>query len=150
MNSDQVVESEGEAFIEIEAAGGAVCRFLNHKPQVLLIRRNGIWDLPKGKKEPGESAMECARREVEEETGIRGIILKEYLGTTRHSYQQDGQNIEKKTFWYLMKAEDDKKLLPQKEEGITQVAWTNLEEALKQVGFQNLREILEKVRDQIA
>lgn len=150
MDSNGLVESEGELFIEIEAAGGAVCRFLNHVPQVLLIKRNGIWDLPKGKKEKGESAMECARREVEEETGIRGITLSEFLGTTRHTYRQDGQNIEKKTFWFLMEAEDNNQLLPQQEEGITQVTWTDLEEALGQVGFENLREILERVKARIA
>ena len=38
---------------------------------ILLIERNGKWDLPKGKREEGESYIQTALRELEEETGIR-------------------------------------------------------------------------------
>ena len=40
--------------------------------EVLLIHRpaHGDWSIPKGKAEPGESARECAAREVREETGF--------------------------------------------------------------------------------
>ena len=42
---------------------------------VLLIRRAfaplaGVWTLPGGRAEPGESAETCARREIEEELGL--------------------------------------------------------------------------------
>lgn len=47
----------------------------NSSGQVLLIRRKrppqaGLWHIPGGKLEPGESLAECCRREVFEETGI--------------------------------------------------------------------------------
>lgn len=36
----------------------------------LLMEHEDRWDLPKGHVDPGESDMECALRELEEETGI--------------------------------------------------------------------------------
>jgi ADP-ribose pyrophosphatase YjhB (NUDIX family) len=44
----------------------------NDDAQILLIRRtdNGLWSLPGGAMEPGETVIGCAVREVKEETGI--------------------------------------------------------------------------------
>lgn len=36
----------------------------------LLMKHKDRWDLPKGRLDPGESDLECAVREFEEETGI--------------------------------------------------------------------------------
>ena len=52
----------------IEAAGGLV---VDDAAKVLMIFRNGRWDLPKGKLEPGERIEDCAVREVSEECGLR-------------------------------------------------------------------------------
>lgn len=55
-------------------------------PQVLLIRQyryaagGPIWEVPAGVLEPGESPDDCARRELEEETGARAERI-EYLTT---------------------------------------------------------------------
>lgn len=41
------------------------------QPVVLLVQSyNGKWGPPKGRVEPGESALECALRETHEETGL--------------------------------------------------------------------------------
>jgi len=37
----------------------------------LLLKHPSRWDLPKGHVDPGETNMECAIRELEEETGIQ-------------------------------------------------------------------------------
>lgn len=47
--------------------------------EVLLIQRakgtfTGLWSFPGGHVEPGERAMEAARREVHEETGVEAAI----------------------------------------------------------------------------
>ena len=54
----------------VRAAGGIVSA---PDGRMLLILRNGRWDLPKGKVEPGETLLQAALREVEEETGIHGL-----------------------------------------------------------------------------
>lgn len=60
--------------VEVRAAGGVVAgRDSAGNLLVLLVHRPRYddWSLPKGKCDPGESDEDCARREVEEETGLR-------------------------------------------------------------------------------
>lgn len=127
---------------KIEAAGGVLYREGRAK-QVLLIRRRGVWDLPKGKREPGESREECARREVAEEVGLPELpAIESFLTPTWHRYEEGGRKLRKQTFWYAMRCEGDPPLIPQREEGIEEAAWTPLEEARERVGYENLREVL--------
>ena len=58
---------------EIRAAGGIVWREGASGLEIVVVHRPEYddWSLPKGKVEAGESDDECARREVEEETGLR-------------------------------------------------------------------------------
>ena len=66
---------------------------LIHGDKVLLIQRNrkpyfGMWSLPGGRLEPGETPEQAAQREVEEETGLYCFrlmpIRKMYLGDGGH------------------------------------------------------------------
>ena len=69
-----------------------------------MIFRNGFWDLPKGKLEPGESRKECAVREVSEEIGYTptgGWNPGLFLGVTDHQYDLKGERIEKWTSWWV-------------------------------------------------
>jgi 8-oxo-dGTP pyrophosphatase MutT (NUDIX family) len=57
----------------LQAAGGVVWRVTTRRHiEILLVHRprRGDWSLPKGKRERGESALDCALREVHEETGL--------------------------------------------------------------------------------
>lgn len=104
----------------IEAAGGLV---RNNKGECLFIFRNGKWDLPKGKIDEGEGREAAAIREVEEECGISGLDISGPLTPTYHVYELKGERILKITYWYLMQSHYEGKLLPQLEEGITEVRW---------------------------
>ena len=108
----------------IPAAGGLV---VNQKKELLFIYKNNIWDLPKGWIEQGETKEIAAIREVEEECGISNLKLVKPLVTTYHIYYHKGINL-KKTYWFLMKSENNKKLTPQIEEGITKVAFKKVSE----------------------
>jgi len=108
----------------VQAAGGVV---INNKNQVLFIFRNGFWDLPKGKVEDEEAISIAAIREVEEECGIKPTLISKLL-VTYHTYDTYGENCIKPTHWYLMQYDGAEELLPQEEEGITNVQWVNQED----------------------
>jgi 8-oxo-dGTP pyrophosphatase MutT (NUDIX family) len=61
------------------SAGGVV---VNAEGEVLVVSQRGTsWSLPKGHIDPGESALDAARREIYEESGIRDLELIGELGT---------------------------------------------------------------------
>src|SRR5438034_11422327 len=65
-------------------------------------RPRGIWALPKGVIDAGESAAETALREVAEETGVRGRLL-EKLGDIRYVYTWEGERVFKVVSFYLVR-----------------------------------------------
>jgi 8-oxo-dGTP pyrophosphatase MutT (NUDIX family) len=114
---------------------------------VLLIKRRGFWDIPKGKLDAGESIQQCAAREVMEEIGLEKLpMILGDLGKTIHQYEEKGEMIEKTTHWYLMYT-TEKTFIPQASEQIEQVKWEKLDNAFNKVQFDNLRVVLERVRN---
>lgn len=113
-----------EEFTVIQAAGGLV---FNKENQLLTIKRNGLWDLPKGKIERHEDQMAAALREVMEETGINMINISDKVGETYHVYYEDDILLLKETHWYLMNSTGKGTLKPQMEEGISEVKFADLD-----------------------
>ena len=107
-------------FLEVNAGGGLV---RNRRGDYLLISRNGLWDLPKGHQDPGEDISTTALREVEEETGIMDLQLKELICITDHCYKRNGIWHLKHTWWYDMLDDKPIDLGPQVEEDISKAAW---------------------------
>ncbi|MFJ4096741.1 NUDIX hydrolase [Kitasatospora sp. NPDC089913] len=74
---------------DAEAAGitGFVAAaVINHNGRVLLVRRNpddymgGMWEIPSGKVEPGETILDAMYRETTEETGLTVDQVISYIG----------------------------------------------------------------------
>ena len=107
-------------FLEVNAGGGLVS---NRRGDFLLISRNGLWDLPKGHQDPGEDIAVTALREVQEETGIEDIVLRELICVTDHCYKRNDIWHLKHTWWYDMLYTDPTDLTPQHEEDIAKAAW---------------------------
>lgn len=144
-NEKLLLTSFSSAFKVIEAAGGLV---KNKEGEYLFIFRNGKWDLPKGKIEKGEGVKHAALREVEEECGVGKLKIVKELESTYHTYDQDGKAILKRTYWFEMLCEDDSKLIPQTEEGITEVKWLSKKE-LEQVTentYESIKEVMKSIR----
>jgi len=83
------------------SGGALVYSRLDGQLKVLVMYREKTdsWHLPKGTMRPGESLAETAKREVEEETGIK-IELGEYLGKLESIINRDGKIINKETHYF--------------------------------------------------
>lgn len=138
MNNNEVTQ--------LRAGGGVLYKPESSSLLVLLIQRNGFWDLPKGKLEKGESIEECAVREVEEEVGAKDLSIDFYLCDTYHEFNDEEKRFGKTTSWYAMRFEkQDFEFEPEIKEGITDVKWVELEEAKSLVEFQNLVKVLNEL-----
>ncbi len=118
--SREIYANFASQFTQVLAAGGVVER---DDERILMIHRNGRWDLPKGHWEQGESIEECAVREVAEESGARGVTLHEKICHTLHAYYMKGRWEIKRTEWFSMISNDTTPLTPQIEEGIDRAEW---------------------------
>lgn len=112
----------------VVAAGGMV---FNSKMEVLFIKRNNRWDLPKGRVEKREAIEDAAIREVMEETGVKKLELGEFITKTYHVFKRNGKWKLKVTHWYTMHSDYKGELEPQEEEGIEKVRWKNFEKSQK-------------------
>ncbi len=123
-----------------ETAGGYV---LNDRDELLVFYRRGSWDMPKGKIDPGETPEQAAIREVQEETGLVQLDLGPFLAYTYHTFEQKGNRILKKTWWYRMKT-SDYELVPQTEEDIEEIQWVEPKTWLDGdvLVYPNIREVI--------
>ena len=131
-------------FRTVEAAGGAVWE----GGRLLVIKRFGVYDLPKGHREAGETVEECAVREVEEECGVHRVRITSPLAETWHIYEREQVWHLKRTYWYAMDCPPDSPLTPQTEEGIEAVFWLpaeEIEEAAQET-YPSLRDIFLMMR----
>lgn len=130
----------------INAGGGVVCK----QDRYLMMYRMKHWDLPKGKMDEGESFKQTAKREVEEECNIK-VRPEKRIATTWHHYQQKDLSILKRTRWYAMQCLEDKRMKPQYEEDIEQLAWltkAEVEEKLKQ-SYRSISFVMERFFEQL-
>ena len=132
---------------EIIAAGGLV---LNEDGDLLMIFRRGRWDLPKGKLDDGEQIEDCAVREVKEETGLRKLNVKRFLGITHHKYFDThiNEEVTKQTHWFEMRAKRKQELIPAREEDIEALEWVDEKKIPERLqnSYANIAEIIEKMK----
>ncbi len=115
--------------------------------KILLLYKNYKnkyegWVLPKGTVEEGEDYKQTALREVLEESGAKGAIVK-YIGTSNYTFSVPEDTVEKEVHWYLMQA-DSYYTKPQHEEYFMDSGFYKYHEAYHLLKFPNERAILEK------
>ena len=118
-NLEEVWDDFCNNYNTIRAAGGVVI----NDNKVLMILKNGYWDLPKGKIEGAESTEDAAKREVTEECGLKNLTITKELDTTYYLFQDNGNTTLKKTQWYEMSSDAEGPLKGDEKEGITEVKW---------------------------
>jgi len=110
----------------VRAGGGVVWRHGPGGLEVLLIHRPryGDWSFPKGKADRGETDEEAARREVEEEVGLR-LVLGPELESTRYRDSKGRRKIVR--YWAMELPYGGEE--PFAGDGVDEVRWADFDEA---------------------
>jgi 8-oxo-dGTP pyrophosphatase MutT (NUDIX family) len=131
------------------SAGGVVVRRIKGVWHVAAIhprgRRPGLWALPKGNIDPGETPAETAVREVHEETGVVGK-LDEKLGDVKYTYTWDGERIFKIVSFFLVRYSSGRlgDIHPPMDIEVDEARWLPIEEAPKLLAYGGERQMVER------
>jgi 8-oxo-dGTP pyrophosphatase MutT (NUDIX family) len=133
--------------VDETSAGGLVVDREARTPHAALIARRDrrgrlLWSLPKGHIESGETAVEAAVREVEEETGIRGRVLAP-LGVIDFWFVAEDRRIHKTVHHYLLQAAGGE--LSDDDSEVDEVAWVPLPDVAGRLAYSDERRLLTRV-----
>jgi 8-oxo-dGTP pyrophosphatase MutT (NUDIX family) len=129
---------------EVRAAGGVVWRSgADGRPEVLLVHRPRYddWSLPKGKCEPGESDEECARREVNEETGLE-VSLGAALPQVRYRDRRDRPKVVQ--YWMMQPVGDLVPFVANDE--VDEISWCSIPDACARLSYDHDRDLVSALR----
>lgn len=125
-----------------EHSAGVVIFHGTPREYLLLHYPSGHWDFPKGHVEAGESELQAAVREVDEETGLKPIqIIPGFEHTYEYYYKRDQQTMHKKVTYFAGHADSADIRLSHEHRGFT---WLPYEKALQRITFDNARDLLRK------
>ncbi len=143
-NHDKLLPLFYKKISVVQAAGGIV---RNSQGKLLFIFRKGKWDLPKGKVDKGENLEETALREVQEETGVEGLLITGKAPITYHIFKRNYRIRLKETHWYFMTTSSNKKLIPESREGIVKAKWKGVKKTKKALknSYANIANLLAAV-----
>ena len=138
------------AKLPVEKAGGGLV--YNKDGDVLFIFRNGKWDLPKGGTEKNETIEETAMREVEEETGVNGLVIADKLQRTYHIFKRNGRYKLKITQWFEMRTKFEGIPQGQADECIERVEWVNPKDikSLLENSYENIKLLFEAEQSNVS
>jgi 8-oxo-dGTP diphosphatase len=107
--------------------GVGVAALVVRSGRLLLVRRRGhgndCWSAPGGYLENGEELQDCARRETEEETGVRpGDMV--FLAVTNDVFSDGLHNV---TIWFTATCSEGEATVPDPDE-VAESAWFALDD----------------------
>ncbi|WP_244484081.1 MULTISPECIES: NUDIX hydrolase [unclassified Rhizobium] len=128
---------------------GAICYRRNIQAgemEVLLIGslRTGLWGIPKGHIESGETARETAEREAFEEAGISGLIEKDALGTFTYAKETSPNRFHVTVHLLRVLSRSDD--FP--EDRIRKSKWVPVEMAMREAGHPELSDLFARLLKQ--
>jgi 8-oxo-dGTP pyrophosphatase MutT (NUDIX family) len=117
-----------------------------HEVVVIVPRRRAVdgarvLALPKGHVDRGESSLQAAEREVREEAGVVGELVRE-LGEVRYWYRRDGRAIGKTVTFYLFSYVGGD--VHDHDDEVEEARWIPLAEAQTTLSYETEREMVER------
>jgi 8-oxo-dGTP pyrophosphatase MutT (NUDIX family) len=115
--------------------------------KVLLLRHSSIssrggghWDFPKGHIDDGETEIQTALRELEEETGItHANIIEGFRDTITYTFSGDQGPIEKEVVFFIAITKESKVVLSHEH---IDYSWLDFDSAFSRLTYDNARQVL--------
>lgn len=126
------------------SAGGVVYRRGTRGIEIVLCgrEREGLWALPKGTPEDGETLEHTALREVREETGL-DVTIERPVGSIQYAFTKpDGTHVDKRVEHFLMAPEGGS--LDGHDAEFDIVRWVPVDEALHLMRYPNEKDIVRR------
>lgn len=132
--------------MSIKKAGTILINLEDKKVGLIYRKKHEDYSFPKGHLEEGETLLECAVRETEEETLRKNhLIDSKVIAIDRYS---SGKEKDVETYYYL--AIDDgetSKDIPLKDR--EEILWKNVNEVYNLLTYNNLKEIWIRIKDEV-
>lgn len=131
-------------------AGGIIFRHgAEGAIEILLIQdAKDRWTIPKGHIEPGETAVQTARREIGEEAGLTNVEMHGWLGKIHFRYRRADRLVLMTTQIYLVKALGDTTAI-KKEEWMNGIKWFKFNDALDEIEYEDIAKLILKAKTRI-
>ncbi len=133
-----------QSIVREPTSGGIIFRFTkDHKDiEILLIQDSKErWTIPKGHIEPGETAKMTARREIEEETGLKNVSILAWLGKIHFKYRRIDKLVLMTTQIYLVQSLDDQEK-PEGEKWMKGIKWFSFTDALNVIEYEDIEKLM--------
>ena len=133
-----------QSIVREPTSGGIVFRFTPDKKdiEILLIQDSKErWTIPKGHIEPGETAKMTARREIEEETGLKNVSVLTWLGKIHFKYRRLEKLVLMTTQVYLVQALDAHEM-PIGEKWMKGIRWFSFTDALEAIEYEDIEKLM--------
>lgn len=131
-----------------EHSAGVVIYTGDPREYLLLHYPSGHWDFPKGHVEAGETDLQAALREVQEETGMRVVdVHPGFLHDFEYYYKREGATIRKSVAYFVGRVPAREVQVSHEHRGFV---WLPYEKALERITYRNAKELLEKAERFVA
>lgn len=133
-----------QSIVREPTSGGIIFRFTKDKKdiEILLIQDSKErWTIPKGHIEPGETAKMTARREIEEETGLKNVSILAWLGKIHFKYRRLDKLVLMTTQIYLVQALDSHET-PIPEKWMKGIRWFSFADALEAIEYEDIEKLM--------
>ena len=115
--------------------------------KVLLLRHSSIssregghWDFPKGHIDDGETEIQTALRELEEETGIiHANVIDGFRDTITYTFSGGKKQIGKEVVFFLATTKESKVTLSHEH---IDYSWLDFDSAFSRLTYDNARQVL--------
>ena len=131
-------------------AGGIVFRHTAEGAlEILLIQDSkDRWTIPKGHIEEGETAVQTARREIGEESGLHDVDMLGWLGKIHFRYRRVDKLVLMTTQIYLVRVRTSGNEI-QKEDWMNGIKWFPFNEALELIEYEDIAKLMLKAKARI-